>query len=77
MISWSSRPVDQFSLVVNRSSSSSSISGSVSSMQMAEPGTVRSGRLSGHVFERARKELPDEYSSESSYSFMLLVCVSV
>lgn len=59
MISWSTSPVDQFSFVVNKSSSSNSISGKVSSMQ-TQFGTARSGLFSGQVFERALKELPEE-----------------
>lgn len=57
-MSWS-RPDDQFSLVVNKSSSSSSISGRASSMQIPL-GMVISGLLRGHVFERALKELAEE-----------------
>ena len=58
MISWS-RLLVQCSLVVNRSSSSSSISGRVSSMQTLL-GTACSGLLRGQVLERALKELGDE-----------------
>lgn len=56
MISWSTKPVDQFSLVVNKSSSSSSISGKVSSIQTVFGFVKRSGLFRGQVFERALNE---------------------
>ena len=60
MMSWSTNAAGQFSFVVNKSSSSSSISGKVSSMHTLLLGAVRSGLFNGQVFERALKELPDE-----------------
>lgn len=58
--------------MVNRSSSSRSISGRVSSIETPF-GAARSGLFRGHVFERALKEFAEEYSSESSYSFILFI----